>query len=58
VNARADQLSLPRLRWLLLPLVGLAAMATVVEVVRRRATEPIVGRMSEEWLCEQTTRAE
>jgi len=58
VNARADQLTLPRLRWLVLPLIGLAAMATVVEVVRRRATEPMVGRMSDEWLREQTARAE
>jgi len=33
-------------------------MATVVEVVRRRATEPMVGRMSDEWLREQTARAE
>jgi hypothetical protein len=30
----------------------------MVEVLRRRATEPIVGRMSDEWLREQTARAE
>jgi hypothetical protein len=30
----------------------------MVEVLRRRATEPIVGRMSDEWLREQTARAD
>jgi len=54
VNARAEQLTLPRLRWLLIPFAGLAVVATVVEVVRRRATRPAVGPMSDEWLREQS----
>jgi len=55
VNARAEQLPLARLRWLFLPLAGLAVVATVVEVVRRRATQPAVGPMSDEWLREHTS---
>jgi hypothetical protein len=44
-----DQLA-PPLRWLLVPFAGLALVATVVEVVRRRTRQPNVSRMSDEWL--------
>ena len=57
VSARAEQLALARLRWLLFPLAGLAVVATVVEVVRRRATQPAVSPMSDEWLREHTSVA-
>jgi len=50
VIARADQLSVPRLRWLLVPFAGLAFVATMVEAVRRRSRRLAVGRMSDEWL--------
>jgi len=50
VIAGADQLSVPRLRWLLVPFAGLAFVATMVEAVRRRSRRLAVGRMSDEWL--------
>jgi hypothetical protein len=50
VIARAEQLSVPRLRWLLVPFAGLAFVATMVEAVRRRNRQLAVKRMSDEWL--------
>jgi hypothetical protein len=50
VTARADQLGVPRLRWLLVPFAGFAFVATMVEAVRRRNRQLGVGRMSDEWL--------
>jgi len=54
VTARSEQLGTPPLRWLLVPFAGIALVATVVEVVRRRATRPSVRPMSDEWLRDHT----
>jgi hypothetical protein len=50
VTVRSHQLSVPQFRWLLVPFAGLAIVATVVEAVRRRARQPAVAPMSDEWL--------
>jgi hypothetical protein len=51
MSAQADQITLPApLRWLVLPAVGWALMTTAFEALRRRAREPKVSPMSEQWL--------
>jgi hypothetical protein len=46
-------------KWLLVPVAGLALAATVVQTIRRRARQPRVRRMSDQWLREhETARAE
>jgi hypothetical protein len=58
VTAHSEQLA-PPLRWLLVPFAGLAFVATVLEVVRRRTRQPAVGPMSDEWLRDhKATRSE
>jgi hypothetical protein len=53
VSARAESAEFPVIhpvRWLLLPMVGWAVVATVARVLRQRAKEPSVPPMSDEWL--------
>jgi hypothetical protein len=38
-----------------MPFAGFALVATMVEVVRRRARCPAVGPMSDEWLRDHVT---
>jgi hypothetical protein len=59
VTARSEALALPPLKWLLIPFAGLALAATVVQAVRRKARQPTVRPMSDEWLRElEASRAE
>ena len=52
VTVRSETLALPPLKWLLIPFAGLALAATVVQAVRRKARQPTVRPMSDEWLRE------
>ena len=45
--------ALPPLKWLLIPFAGLALTTTVVQTIRRRARQPKVRPMSDDWLREQ-----
>jgi hypothetical protein len=53
VTARAETIALPSLKWLLIPFAGVAVAATIVRTIRRRARQPTVRPMSDEWLREQ-----
>ena len=59
MTARSETLALPPLKWLLIPFAGLALAATVVQAVRRKARQPSVRPMSDQWLREhEAARAE
>ncbi|HTM04941.1 MAG TPA: hypothetical protein VL173_15640 [Vicinamibacterales bacterium] len=53
MNARVEQLTAP-LRWLVIPAVGVAVAAAIVESLRRRARQPTLGLMSDQWIREHT----
>ena len=50
--ARAEDLSFAEhpFRWLLGPALGWAFVTTLIAMIRRRATEPSLPRMSPQWL--------
>lgn len=58
MNARAEQATFPvSLRWLVVPTLGWVVAVSIVEVIRRRAREPRVAAMSDEWLRQHAADA-
>jgi hypothetical protein len=53
--ARTDSAHFPTthpVRWLVLPAIGWAVVATIARTLRQRAQAPSMPRMSDEWLRE------
>ena len=53
MNARVEQMTAP-LRWLVIPAVGVAVAAAILESLRRRARRVTVAPMSDQWIREHT----
>ena len=53
MTARAESMTAP-LRWLVIPAVGVAVAAAIIESLRRRARHPTVSPMSDQWIREHT----
>jgi hypothetical protein len=52
VTSGSDSIAIPPLKWLLIPFAGVALAATIVQTIRRRARQPAVRPMSDDWLRE------